>query len=174
MREIADSDAVKRLIEELGRRTRGGGVVYLVGGATALLLGIRQTTVDIDLKLDPEPVGVFEAIRDLKEQLQVNIELASPDQFVPALPGWGERSDLIAVHNGVQFRNFDLYTQTLAKLERGYERDMEDVRAFIRLGLVVPGRLRELFESVRGQFIRYPSVDLARLEARLRSLEEVG
>jgi hypothetical protein len=51
---------------------------------------------------------------------------------------------------------------------------MEDVRAFIRLGLVVPGRLRELFESVRGQFIRYPSVDLARLEARLRSLEEVG
>ena len=28
----------------------------------------------------------------MKRQLNVNIELASPDQFIPTLPGWEERS----------------------------------------------------------------------------------
>jgi hypothetical protein len=36
--------------------------VYLVGEATAVLHGWRATTVDIDLKMEPEPPGACEAI----------------------------------------------------------------------------------------------------------------
>jgi hypothetical protein len=83
MRGTVDLAKLERLLAELGRRARGPGRIYLTGEATALLHGWRGSTVDIDLKLDPEPAGAFEAIAELKDELDVNVELASPDQFVP-------------------------------------------------------------------------------------------
>lgn len=83
MRGIVDRATLERFLAELGRRARGPGRVYLTGGATALLYGWRPATVDVDLKLDPEPAGAFEAIAGLKEELDLNVELASPDQFLP-------------------------------------------------------------------------------------------
>jgi len=55
-------------------------------------LGFRDQTIDIDLKLDPEPAGAFEAIAVLKNRLELNIELASPADFIPAIAAWRERS----------------------------------------------------------------------------------
>ena len=60
-------------MRELAAAARGPGKVYLTGGATALLLDFREQTIDIDLKLDPEPAGVFEAIARLKDRLELNI-----------------------------------------------------------------------------------------------------
>ena len=57
-----------------------------------MLLGWRETTIDIDLKIVPEFDEVLRKLPQIKEDLQLNIELASPDDFVPALPGWEERS----------------------------------------------------------------------------------
>lgn len=100
-------------------KSKGPGKVYLTGGASAVLFGWRNNTVDADLKLEPEPPGIFEAIRDLKDKLDMNIELASPDQFIPPLPGWEERSRHIADYNRVQFYHFDFYAQALSKIEGG-------------------------------------------------------
>ena len=61
-----------------------------------MLLGWRESTIDVDLKLVPEASEILKALPDLKEQLQINVELASPDDFIPALPGWEERSGFIA------------------------------------------------------------------------------
>lgn len=74
MRREVDAAKVRALIEEIGRRAKGAGNVYFTGGATAVLEGWRATTVDIDLKLDPEPAGIFQAIADLKEELEINVE----------------------------------------------------------------------------------------------------
>src|SRR5580700_1612429 len=104
MRKPVDSSSLLKFMEELGKRATTPGTIYITGGATALLLGIRQQTIDIDIKLDPEPGGVFEAIADLKNMLDVNVELASPDQFIPPLPGWRERSLIIATSGQVEFR----------------------------------------------------------------------
>ena len=71
-------------MQELAKAAKSPGKVYFTGGATALLLGFREQTIDIDLKLDPEPKGAFEAIAVLKDQLNLNVELASPDDFIPA------------------------------------------------------------------------------------------
>lgn len=59
MRDLATADSVRQFVQALGRACTGPGCVNLVGGATAVLLGWRNTTVDIDLKLDPEPEGAF-------------------------------------------------------------------------------------------------------------------
>ena len=102
MRTPADPAKVRTLLRELGRRARGPGRVYLIGGACALLEGWRAATVDVDLKLDPEPPGAFEAIARLKNELDLNVELVSPDQFLPLLPDWKSHSLLIGKHGDVR------------------------------------------------------------------------
>ena len=143
----------------LGSRVRGGGRIYLTGGATALLHGWRAMTIDIDLKADPEPAGLFEALAVLKDELDVNVELASPDQFIPALPGWRERSIFIARHGGVEFFHYDPYAQALSKLQRSHARDLHDVQSMLHDGLIRTDRLRELFELIQPELIRYPAID---------------
>lgn len=157
---------------QIGQMARSPGKVYLVGGATAVLLGFRDATIDIDIKLDPEPMGVFEAIAGLKERMELNIELASPDQFVPALPGWQERCILIEKVGAVEFFHYDPYGQVLAKLERGHKTDIADVQSMVSTGLVDPKKLRELLRQVEDQLIRYPAVDAKRLLGDVEKIAE--
>ena len=159
----AETDAAKLMafMAELGNRVRGPGRIYFAGGATALLYGWRSTTIDVNLKPDPEPPGLFEALAVLKDELDINVELASPDQFIPAVPGWRERSLFIARHGQLEFFHYDPYGQTLSKLQRRHDRDIQDARSFLRDGLIDVARLRELFEQIERDLIRYPAVDAA-------------
>lgn len=168
MRFPAEKERVLDLLRYLGPLARSPGRVYLVGGGTALLAGWRDKTLDVDMKLDPEPGGIFEAIEKAKNSLGINIELASPEQFVPPLPGWRERSVFIARHGLVDFYHYDPYGQALAKLERAHDRDLADVRAMVQSGWVIPGKLRELFSAVKPLLVRYPAVDA---EALTRAVE---
>ena len=158
MRSQASADKIIALMEALGREVTGNGRIYLTGGATALLHGWRDSTVDVDLKADPEPTGWFEAIATLKDNLDVNIELAAPDQFIPALPGWKDRSRHIAQHGRLEFYHYDFYSQALAKLERGHARDLADVQAMLERQLIAPAQLWELFLAVEPLLIRFPGI----------------
>ena len=89
-RSLVDADRIVRLMEGIGRRATGPGRVYLVGDSSAVIVGWRTATV-------------FEAIALLKDELDMNVELAAPDQFVPPLPGWRERSPFIARYGKVDF-----------------------------------------------------------------------
>ena len=169
VRRPADPARIRRLLEELGRGARGPGRIYLVGGATALLEGWRTSTVDVDLKLDPEPEGIFEAIARLKDDLEINVELASPDQFIPALADWKEHSPFIVRHGEVEFHHYDLRSQALAKLARSHDRDLADVQAMIDRGLVNPREVLAGFDSIRDQLIRYPALDAEAFERRVRN-----
>jgi hypothetical protein len=124
-----------------------------------VLLGWRRTTIDVDLKLVPEQDAVLRAIPGLKDELQVNVELAAPGDFIPLPGGWEERS-LPAEQGGrLAFYHFDPYAQALSKLERDHARDRDDVRALIRSGLVEPERLRRYFEEIEPQLYRFPAID---------------
>src|SRR5208283_2067659 len=148
MRAETDLAKLQAFMVALGNEVRGGGRIYLTGGATAVLHGWREMTIDVDLKPDPEPPGLFEAIAVLKDELDVNVELASPDDFIPAIPGWRERSLFIAMHGLIEFFHYDPYGQALAKLQRGHERDLQDVQCFLRAGLIQRDRLLELFHVI--------------------------
>lgn len=161
MRRLAEADRIARFMRALGQEARGAAAAYLAGGASAVLLGWRETTIDIDLQLVPDRDDLLRAIPALKERLEVNVELAVPSQFIPELPDWQMRSPFIVREGLVSFHHYDFYAQALAKIERGHAQDRIDVASMLRAGLVEPARLRELFERIAGQLYRYPAVDPA-------------
>jgi hypothetical protein len=169
MRSETTSEKLKAFMAALGQRVRGPGRIYFTGGATALLHGWRTMTIDVDLKADPEPPGIFEAIAALKDQLDINVELASPDDFIPPLPDWRERSLFIARHNHLEFFHYDPYSQVLSKLQRRHERDLRDVESFWRAGLVDKERLLQLFGRIQPELIRYPAIDSASFASAVRA-----
>jgi hypothetical protein len=167
MRQKVTVEKLKKFMDELAALARSPGKIYFTGGATALLLGFREQTIDIDIKLDPEPEGAFEAIAQLKDQLDLNIELASPDDFIPATSDWREKSPLIASVGGVQYFHYDLALQALSKVERGHDKDINDVRNLVRGGHVTIEELRRKFADIEPRLIRYPAVDVQKFRGNL-------
>lgn len=158
MRAPADRSKIQRFMEQFGKLLKAEGRIYLTGGATALLHGWRTSTIDVDIKADPEPPRYFETIAEIKESLDLNVELASPDQFIPELPGWESRSLFIERYGKVDFYHYDPYSQALAKLERGHERDLSDVDAMEARELIRKERLWELFVAIEPSLIRFPAL----------------
>ena len=159
MRRKVTTETLRAFMQELAAQARGPGKVYFTGGATALLLGFRNQTIDIDLKMDPEPAGAFEAIATLKNRLDLNVELASPDDFIPAAANWRERSRHIASIGQLQFFHYDFALQALAKIERGHTQDLEDVKRLLDGGFVTADELRNTFANIEPGLLRYPAVD---------------
>lgn len=146
-------------MEELGSAAEGEGRAYFTGGACAVLLGWRSTTIDADILLAPDSDAVLRAIPRLKEDLRLNVELASPADFIPELPGWRERSPFIRREGRLAFHHYDFYAQALSKIERGHAQDVSDVREMLARGLVEPDRLRALFGEIEPRLHRYPAID---------------
>ena len=159
MREVVDAGRVQAFMRSLGSEADAEGRVYLTGGATAVLLGWRTGTIDVDIKMIPETDRLLRAIPRLKETLRMNVELASPDQFIPELPGWQDRSRFIERFGCVSFFHYDFYAQALAKIERGHTQDREDVREMVTRHLIDRARALELLAAIEPQLYRYPAVD---------------
>jgi hypothetical protein len=159
MRSNVDPQKIEQLMKALGRESRGSGCIYFTGGASALLIGWRSSTVDIDIRLDPEPPGIFQAIAKLKQELDINIELASPQDFLPQLPGWRDRSVFIGRQGEISFYHYDFTAQALSKLSRGYNRDIDDVRAMYEQKLFTLEKLCDCFDAIESELIRFPALD---------------
>jgi hypothetical protein len=172
MRALADEARIRLFMRELGRAARVPARVYLTGGATAVLSRWRDSTIDIDIKIVPEDDAVFRAIPDLKERLQINVELASPDDFIPVRPGWEDRSRFISQEGPLTFLDFDLVAQALSKVERGHVQDLDDVRQMIARGLVTPEALQEAFAAIEPHLYRYPAIDPASFRRALEHAVE--
>ena len=161
MRRPVDADRLDRFLTELGRAGQTDVRVYLTGGACAVLKRWRNSTLDIDLKVVPEDGALLAALPRLKESLEINVELAAPDQFIPELPGWQERSPLIRREGRVEFRHYDFASQALAKIERGHAQDLADVAEMARRSLVSPTELPLRLEEIAPRLHLYPAVDPA-------------
>jgi hypothetical protein len=95
MRAPVDRERIEALMDRLGRAASVPVRVYLVGGTSAVLVGWREGTIDVDLAIRPHDDALLRAIPDLKNALDVNIELASPADFIPLPTGWEDRSPLV-------------------------------------------------------------------------------
>jgi hypothetical protein len=169
MRPPVDESRLRALARALGLVARRPVRMYLTGGATAVLEGWRGATVDVDLRFEPEADELLRELPALKERLGVNIELASPPDFIPELPGWRERSPFAFREGNVEVHNFDPYSQALSKIERGFEQDLDDVRAMIERGLVESTRLRGFYETIEPELYRYPAIDPIAFRQRLNA-----
>lgn len=152
MRRQVDRGRLEQFLRALAATSDQPTKVYLTGGATAVLLGWRDATIDIDLQIIPENDRLLRAIPSLKDELNVNVELASPSDFIPEVPGWESRSTFIVQEGRVAFFHYDFYAQALSKIERFHEQ-------MLKRGLIEPGQLRELFEAVVPFLFRFPSLD---------------
>jgi hypothetical protein len=174
VRAPADAGVLGRFMAALGREAGRETRVYFTGGASAVLLGWRASTLDADIEIVPDSDALLRALPRLKEELQMNVELASPAHFVPELPGWADRSPFIRREGQVSFHHYDFYAQALSKIERGHAQDQADVQQMLTRGLVEPGRLGELFAAVEPQLYRYPAIDPTRLRRAVEAATRSG
>jgi hypothetical protein len=159
MRRPVDAERIHRFMRELGGEADKDLRLYFTGGATAVLFGWRASTLDVDIKVDPESDRIFRALPRVKESLQINVELAAPDQFIPEVPGWQERSAFIAREGRLSFYHYDFYGQALSKIQRGHAQDRNDVKQMLQRGLIDPEELRRRFEQIEPQVYRFPAID---------------
>lgn len=161
MRRVADLELIQRFMVALARRTTHPARLYFTGGATAVLFGWRGSTIDVDILLVPEDDSLLRALPRLKEELQINLELACPAHFIPELSGWETRSVFITQEGQLSFFHYDLHAQALAKIERGHELDVTDVHEMFQRDLVTPAQLLKFFKEIAPQLYRYPAIDPA-------------
>ena len=169
MRQRVTRDRIEQFMAAFAR-AKTATRIYLVGGASAVLLHWRDSTIDVDMKLIPDTDEILRILPELKERLQINIELAAPDDFIPPLPGWQERSPFIKREGLIDFFHYDFYAQTLAKIERGHEIDLADVKHMLASGLVEPKKVWKFFLEIEGELYRFPAINQASFRSAVEAV----
>lgn len=159
MRRLATAARIRTFVRRLAPSATTATTLYITGGATAVLLGWRDATVDLDIKLVPDDGSVLRGVPPLKEALEINVELASPDLFLPVRAGWEDRSPWETSSGYLVVRHFDLTAQALGKLERAHARDLIDVAEMFRRGYVTPASLRRELDAIEEDLYRFPAVN---------------
>lgn len=158
---------IERFLNDLGAMAHTSGRIYLAGGAALVhsqVRGLGASTEDIDLKLDvADEQAVEDAIRQLKVTSSVNVELASPADFIPLPPNWESMSAYTGRYGGLDVFYFDWVTLALAKIERGSSRDLHDVALLQQNGLIQRADLEAAFQAILPQLghSRFFNVDPA-------------
>lgn len=168
MRRRITRKALDGFMEEIGRIASRPIGLYFSGGSSAVLLGFRDSTIDIDLSGDLE--SIFTEIPRIKERLQVNVETVKPTEFVPSLAGEDSRHVFIRTAGKATFLHFDPYAQAFSKIVRGHVTDLADARALMAAGLVDRHRLLQLVKKVTDRdFARYTRLTRSSVEAAVES-----
>ncbi|MGH2871958.1 MAG: DUF6036 family nucleotidyltransferase [Solirubrobacteraceae bacterium] len=170
MRADATAPRVCALLDALGARAAPGSRAFLAGGASAVLCGWRESTRDVDITLDGDVEPVLRAIAELKDELDINVELAGPQDFLPAPPDWRERSPSVGLFGSLAVHHTDFTLQALAKLQRGFDQDLDDVAQMTARGLTDGERLRALLDEIESELYRTPAVDRRRLRAAVDAI----
>ncbi len=173
MRAEVTKERLVDLMRELARRApkTGSYRVYFVGGGTAVYLGWRRSSIDVDLCSSDEVV--FRDIQEIKERLNTNIEFARPEDFVPPLDNAADRHVYIDTFGPISFYHYDPYSQTLSKVVRGFQRDLEDASEFLRSELVDAEKLRSLASRIPDSaYAKYPNLSRRAVEAAIESFLE--
>jgi len=170
MRPSVDKTAIESFLQQLGRTFRKPGRLYLVGGAALVHAGVRPGfTQDIDIQVSGANEGeLIVAIQRLIQQLQINVEFASPADFIPLPSQWEMRAQYVGRYGGVDVFYFDFYSIALSKIERGNSRDIDDVKLLVQQGIITLNELDEAYREVLAQLGqgRYPRITPMRFSER--------
>ncbi len=150
-REEVDRQRIERFLMALGQRFRQAGRIYLVGGTTLVWEGLRAQTIDIDIAYDIAAADASEFMRTvqtLKRELNINVEEASPGDFIPLPAGYRERSQFVGRYGTLDVFHFDPYSTALSKIERGRDEDLSDVIMLLKNGNLQMDRLVAYFEEI--------------------------
>lgn len=167
-RKTITKEVLQSFMKSVGKMIKKTTTFYLTGGATAILYGFREGTIDIDMAGDMDEL--FSFIPKLKESLQINIEMAKPTDFIPGLPGEKDRHIIIGIFGKATFMHFDPYAQVFSKIIRGHATDLVDVKALVGAGLVDMSTLCEMVKKLSDHhFARYPRLTRSAVRAAIES-----
>ena len=148
MRQRVGRQDIEQFLVQVGR-TQQAGRLYITGGAALVHRGIRPgQTLDIDIQITVDPTDLTTRIVQLKQRLNMNIEFASPGDFIPLPSQWEARSEFIKRYNQVDAFYFDWYSIALSKMQRANQQDIVDVQLLVSRGFVDVTELDLLFQDV--------------------------
>jgi hypothetical protein len=129
----------------------------LVGGAAMVHRGIRPgQTLDIDIQITVDPANLTAQVAQLKQKLNMNIEFASPADFMPLPAQWETRSQFIKRYGQMDAFYFDWYSIALSKMQRANRQDVVDVQLLVRQRFIDLAELDRLYQDVLGKIGRPP------------------
>jgi len=170
MRPSVDKTAIESFLQQLGRAFRKPGRLYLVGGAALVHAGVRPGfTQDIDIQVSGANEGeLIVAVQRLIQQMQINVEFASPGDFIPLPSQWEMHAQYVGRYGGVDVFYFDFYSIALSKIERGNSRDIDDVKLLVQQGIITLNELDAAYGEVLAQLGqgRYPRITPQRFSER--------
>ena len=150
-RDSVNRHRIDEFLNQLGKRFRGAGKVYLVGGTTMVYEGFRTLTLDIDIAFDLNPTDHTEfihVVRELKEEMQVNVEEASPGHFIPLPSGYEARCQFLGQYGKLEVFHFDPYSMALSIIERATAEGFSDVLALLEHNWIQIEMLEETFREI--------------------------
>lgn len=158
MRPNVDKGQIEAFLKNLGRTFRKPGRLYLVGGAALVHMGVRAGfTEDIDVEVRASQEDeMLEAIRKLKDTMQINIEFASPADFIPIPKQWEINARYIGRYDMIDAFYFDFYSIALSKIQRGSTRDINDVRLLLQQKIITLPELDGAYNEVLPQVGKRP------------------
>jgi hypothetical protein len=150
MRPNVGKSQIDDFLKNLGRAFHKQGRLYLVGGAALVHLGIRSgTTQDIDIEIRATNEDeMTEAIRRLKDTMKINVEFASPADFIPIPSQWEMNAKYVGRYGSIDVFYFDFYSITLSKIERGSTADINDVKLLVQHGIIDLQELDNAYNEV--------------------------
>jgi uncharacterized nucleotidyltransferase DUF6036 len=115
------------------------------------------------------------AIQRLIQQMQVNVEFASPADFMPLPSQWETRARFIARYGMIDVFYFDFYRIALSKIERGNSRDIADVKLLVQQGIITLNELDVAYQEVLSQLgkWRYPRITPQRFSERYTAIRKL-
>lgn len=156
MRQRVGRQEIEQFLVQVGR-TRQPGRLYLTGGAALVHRGIRPgQTLDIDIHITIDPANLTAQVAQLKHQMNMNIEFASPGDFIPLPNQWEARSQFIRRYDQVDVFYFDWYSIVLSKMQRANRQDVVDVQLLVRQGFVDLTELDLLYQNVLNKIGKPP------------------
>jgi hypothetical protein len=111
----------------------------------------------------------------LKNELDVNVEPASPADFLPVPPGAHERSRYVGRFGPIDVYYYDLASLVIEKAARAYEQDLDDAEQLVRSGQVGWTEVIDAWTTMRSSptgWLRYEPDDVeCRLDVLRRRLD---
>jgi hypothetical protein len=175
MRPPVDKPRIDDFLRRLGETHRAGRV-FLVGGWALVYQGLRARTLDVDITIEADDAdALMQGIRRLKDELQINVELTSPADFVPLPPGWHDRSRRGGRYDALDVYCFDFYSIALSKIVRANQRDVDDIVLLAQHGLIEVTALDGVVRDALPQLGtgHYFNIDPALVEANYAAIRQL-
>jgi hypothetical protein len=145
--DALDTEVIHRFLSEVGNRCRRPAKLHLLGGSALFLLDSSRPTVDIDyVGPDIDKDELQHTIDEVAAEMRLEADAVRLGDCIRIPPDAAERHRFFGRFGPPEVYIFDPYSIALAKIERGFDTDIDDVAFLVRSRTVGLSRLNEIID----------------------------